>query len=165
MLVRGMGRLGKLNNFKGEKMGMFNWWIQKKELEIEVKRLGSIIEIEKKKLQADYDILATRKSLELTEHEKRYRMEMEDKLNKQATLYNEALSKINVENIKNIAQIETDLAKSYYEKMIEALRDINLEGNVQTKFMQELSLKMFDKALEKPMPSHFIEERIVRKDD
>jgi hypothetical protein len=45
--------------------------------------------------------------------------------------------------------------------MTEALREVNLEGNVQAKFTQELSMKMLDKALEKPMPAHFIEERLV----
>ncbi len=156
---------------KEHKMGMLNWWTQKKELEIEVKRLTSIIDIERKKLQAEYDILATRKSMELAEHEKLYRMEMknelekqkmqmEDKLSKQATLYNESLQKLAAVHAQQQSAIETKLAKEYYEKMTEALREVNLEGSFQAKSLQELSMTMFAKVLEKPMPSHIIQERI-----
>lgn len=151
-------------DFKGnKKMGLFNFFVVKKELEIEVKRLTSIIDIERKTLQAEFDILATRKSLELTEHEKRYRMEFEDKLNKQATLYNESLQKLSLKHAQEISALESRLVKEYYEKMTLALREVNLEGNFQAKSLQELSMTMFSKALEKPMPAHLIQESIITR--
>lgn len=140
-------------------MGIFKAFVIKKELELETEKLKSILDIERKKLQAEFDILATKKSMELTEHVKLARMEMEDKLNKQSTLYNEALQKMALIHEKEKSALETKLAKEYYEQMTEALREVNLEGNFQAKSLQEISMKMFEKALEKPMPSHFIEER------
>lgn len=142
-------------------MGIFNYFVVKKELELEIRQLKSIIDIERNKLQAEYDILSTRKTLELTETMKLAKMEMEDKLNKQATLYNESIQKLGLQHAKEQAALEAKLSKEYYYQMTDALRELNTEGNVQTKFMQEISLKMFDKALEKPVPSHFIQERIV----
>lgn len=99
--------------------------------------------------------------MELTEAIKLATMQMEDKLNKQATLYNETLQKIQIKHSQEISTLQSNLAKEYYDKLGETLRDMNLEGNAQTKYVQELSMKMFDKALEKPVPSHFIEERII----
>lgn len=142
-------------------MGLLNYFVVKKELEIEIHRLKSVLDIERKKLQAEYDILSTRKTMELTESLKLGKMEMEDKLNKQATLYNESLQKLGLQHAKDMAGLEAKLSKEYYSQMTQALRDLNCEGNVQTKFMQEISMKMFDKALEKPVPSHFINERII----
>lgn len=151
-----------LTESKEKKMGLFNFFVVKKELELEIKNLKSIIEIERKKLQAEYDILATQKTAELVANEKLLKIELEGKLNKQATLYNESLNKLALVHATEVAKLETKLAKEYYGQMTVALRDINLEGSAQTKYIQELSMKMFDKALEKPMPAHMIEERIVR---
>ncbi len=145
-------------------MGIFKYFVVKKELEIEIQRLKSIVHIERMKLQAEFDILSTKKTLELTESIKMSKIEMEDKLNKQATLYNESLQKLGLVHAKELANIQSNLAKEYYDKMRDTLETLNLEGNVQTKFMHELSMKMFDKALEKPVPSHFIAERIIRHD-
>lgn len=143
-------------------MSLFKYFTIKKELELEIKHLNSIIEIERRKLQGEYDILATKKTLELNESLKIMQVELQEKLNKQATLYNESLQKMEVIHTKELSKLESRLAREYYEKMTEVVRELNLEGNVQTKFVQELSLKMFDKALEKPMPpSHFIQERIL----
>jgi hypothetical protein len=146
-------------------MGIFNFFVVKKELELEIKRLSSIIDIERKKLKAEYDILAEQKTQELVGHVKLQKMELDDKLNKQATLYNASLNKLSLAHAQEIAAMETKLAKEYYEKMTDALREVNLEGNVQAKFTQELSMKMLEKALEKPMPSHMISERIVSVKD
>lgn len=140
---------------RSKKMGIFNFFIAKKELELEVRRLTSIIEIERKRLQAEFDILAEKKTQELVSHTKLQQLEM------QANLYNESLQKLQTIHAQDISKPETRLAKEYYDKMTEALREVNLEGNVQAKFTQELSMRMLDKALEKPMPAHFIEERIV----
>lgn len=142
-------------------MGILKYFVVKKELEIEIQRLKSVLDIERKKLEAEFDILATKKTMALTEAMKMAKIEMEDKLNKQATFYNESLQKLQLIHAKEISALESKLVKEYYEKMTEVLRELNLEGNVQTKFVQELSLKMFDKALEKPVPSHFINERII----
>lgn len=148
-------------NVRMKKMGLFNFFVVKKELELEIRRLQSILEIERKKLQAEYDILAEKKTMELVEHVKLQKMEMEDKLKKQANLYQESMNHLNLVHAQEISKLETRLAKEYYEQMTAALREVNLEGNVQAKFTQELSLKMLDKALEKPMPAHMITERLV----
>lgn len=147
------------------KMSIFNFFVVKKELEYEVKRLKSILDIDRKNLQAEFDILAQRKTAELIEHLKLQKIEMEDKLNKQATLYNDSLNKLASVHAAEKSELEARLAKEYYAQMTAALREVNLEGNAQSKYIQELSMKMFDKALEKPMPAHMIEERIVRREE
>lgn len=127
--------------------------VKKKELELEVERLKLTLDLEKTKLKSEYDILAIKKTMELTEKMKLAEMEMNDKLNKQATLYNESLQKMNMIHSKDKSELETRLATEYYGKLSEALAKMNLEGSSQSKFVQELSLKMFDKALEKPNAS------------
>lgn len=158
-----MSRIDMTKSIEKEKrMGMFGFFLAKKELELEIRKLTSILDIEKKKLQAEYDILATQKSYELKEQIKLNSIECENKLNRQATLYNDSLQKLTTQHAETTSKLETKLAKEYYEKMTEALRELNLEGSAQTKYVQELSMKMFDKALEKPI-GHMIEKRIIKE--
>lgn len=132
---------------------MFGIWVKKKELELEVKQLSALLDIAKSKQEAELSIAKSRVELEA-----------EKKLQGQYLLYKEGLQKVEADKAKEVSELKSSLAKEYYDKMQDALRELNLEGGAQSKFVQELSLKMFDKALEKPMPSHFISERLVTND-
>ena len=39
----------------------------------------------------------------------------------------------------------TDLSEQYYQKLTEAFQEIQLNGDKNSKFVQELALKVFDK--------------------
>jgi len=55
------------------------------------------------------------------------------------------LTTMKVKNAEDISEIKSELAKEYYDKMQDALSKMTLEGSSQSKFVQDLALKMFDK--------------------
>lgn len=138
---------------------MFNLWVKKKELELEVKRLTDLLSLERTKLAGEFDILKKANDFELVKIRKALEMDYNDKLQKQSALYEKALRSIEAASLKEVSDLKSSLAKEYYDKMGEALTQLNIDGSMQSKFVQELSLKMFEKALEKPMPAHIINER------
>ncbi len=135
---------------------LFKRVLKIKELELE---LGLI----KKDHASDFAHLEQRKSAELKEAMALLKVEFEKKLNDQYLLYKDGLIKLQMDNQKiatennvNVANVKAQLAQDYYSKMQDALKELSLEGSAQSKFVEELSLKMFDKALEKPMAAHLI---------
>lgn len=148
-------------NFKKKDEGekMLGIWKQKKELEYEVLRLQTLLDVQKQKLSHEYEILKRDNTFQFEKNQKLIEMDYNKKLTEQAALYEKSLRQLEANSTKEQADLKAKLAKEYYDKMSDAMTKLNLDGSSQSKFVQELSLKMFDKALEKPMPSHIIEER------
>lgn len=140
---------------------IFKMLLKKKELELEVKKLTDLLDIERKRLANEFDIMRKTNDFEVSKIRKTQEMDYNDKLQKQSALYEQSLRKLEAVSLKEVSELKSSLAKEYYDKMTEAMTKLNLDGSQQSKFVQELSLKMFDKALEKPMPHHIIEERTL----
>lgn len=98
--------------------------MEKKELEERLKK-----EFE---LKAQEAVVLTR--LESQQQVKQTELDKDRALNAQQAKFNEDLSKV-----------KTEMAESYYKKLTEAFQEIQLNGDKNTKFVQELALKVFDK--------------------
>lgn len=129
------------------------------------------LELEAKKKSLELDIAALAQQLELTK--KKYDMDLLEAKTLISLESEQRIAKINLESQKRVQQLEMEnsvklselksgLAKEYYDKMQIAMKDLTLQGSDQSRFVQELSLKMMDKALEKPMPAHYIKEKRVK---
>ena len=65
---------------------------------------------------------------------------------KQAELDKErAITKLTSENAKAISELEANLAEEYYQKLTAAFTDIQMNGDKNSKFVQELTLQMLNK--------------------
>lgn len=133
---------------------------------LKIKELELYISNLKREQAHELSFVEKQKDMEIKQAKELAKIEYEKKLNDQFLLYKDSLVKLQQENQNlaannnsNIANLKAQLAKEYYDKMQTAIMELNLEGSAQSKFVQELSLKMFDRALEKPMPSHVISEK------
>lgn len=146
----------------------FNLLVKKKELELEVKKLTDMLDIERKKLASEFEILRREKEFEIVKLQKSLELDYNDKLNKQAVVYEKSIRNLEAVANNEKSELKSSLAKDYYDKLSKAMTQLNIEGSQQSKFVQDLSLKMFEKGLEKPMPAHIIHENHLltsRKDD
>lgn len=98
--------------------------MEKKELEDRLKK-----EFE---LKTQESIILTR--LEAQQQVKQTELDKDRALNMQQSKFNEELSKIKIE-----------MSDSYYKKLTESFQEIQLNGDKNTKFVQELALKVFDR--------------------
>jgi hypothetical protein len=57
-----------------------------------------------------------------------------------------AVQELKVKHAEEISKLRSDLATEFYQKMQAELSKLNSEGNANSRFIQELSLKMLDKA-------------------
>jgi hypothetical protein len=141
---------------------------KKKQLEYEVKQIESEIKLKNLDNELKLKELSHQHSLEIKE--KNMQMDRigsiaqidlirsEEQLKASSCLQlKEEIFKIKMDAEKRIAQIELDqkvseskmrseMETEYYNKLKNALEELHTKGNVTTKFMQEIALKMFDRA-------------------
>lgn len=129
---------------------------EKKVWEIEKKELTDRAAREKKefqeRLQAESD-LKTQEAVTLTKLEaqqqvKQGELDKSREVNDLRTAHAEALSKV-----------KSELAEDYYSKLTAAFQDIQMNGDKNSKFVQELALKVFDRV---PANSTDISVRVPR---
>jgi methyl coenzyme M reductase subunit D len=56
------------------------------------------------------------------------------------------IQELKMKHTEEISKLRSDLASEFYQKMQTELSKLNSEGNVNTRFVQEMSLKLLDKA-------------------
>lgn len=54
------------------------------------------------------------------------------------------ISELRTKHAEDLAKVKSDTAEEYYKKMTSAFTEIQLNGSKDSKFVQELALKMFD---------------------
>ena len=129
----------------------------KKDLE----RQRSLFEEDKKRLVdrlkeehgSETDKLKRESELKLMELQTLSKLDSDQRI-AQAEL--DAKSRVQAAETKHAAEmsvLKSTLAKEYYDSLQVALKDMTINGTEQTKFVQELAIKMLDKSLEKPMPA------------
>lgn len=57
-----------------------------------------------------------------------------------------AIQELKIQHVEEISKLKSDLAAEFYQKMQTELSKLNSEGNASTRFVQEMSLKLLDKA-------------------
>lgn len=140
----------------------------KKDLE----RAKQLFEEDKKRLvsqqqdlhTAEIEKLRKEAEINLMELQSLSKLHSEQKVAEATLAKDKAVQALETKYAKDLAALEGKLAKEYYEKMQAALTELHTHGSTQSKFVQELALKMFDKGMEKPMPSHFITESRGERD-
>lgn len=141
----------------------FNLRRRKLELEFELEKMQEKLDHEKRKWGSEFEALKSKHDLERLEKETLLKLKNEQDMAQvkldaeRATIkleagYDKQLRALETKHSGDLSKLKSDTAKEYYEKMQDALKDMTLNGSEQTKFTQELALKMFDKALEKPVP-------------
>jgi len=146
-------------------MWLFNKQLKKYKEQI-VAHAGQLEELKAEKRNVETTLLAERKKLEIEFAEKESRLNLKIEEIKQ-------LHKLDIE--QQVATIKNDytlklvnekekLNTAFYEKMSTELAKIHSDGNVQTKFIQELSLKMLDKAPMLPAPETRVNIKHTVKD-
>jgi len=120
-------------------------------------------EIEKLKKESGIQLVELKSLAKLDSEQRISQAELDAKKRVQEleAKHTEGLSKARTEHAQELSKVRSDLSVEYYDKMQKALLDMNTEGSSQMKFINELTMKMFDKGLEKatPMaPLHMITE-------
>lgn len=111
------------------------WEIEKQELLDRSKREQREFE---DRLKKDYDI-KIQETVTLTKLESQ-------QLVKQAELdKNREVNELRTKSSEEISKVRTELAEEYYNKLTTAFQEIQLKGDVNSRFVQDLALKMFDK--------------------
>ncbi len=137
--------------------------LQKKRVELDLQQLQAKLDIEISKQKNAFEIQKQKIEIEKTETISLLKLDNQQQVAKIKLEAEKALAAEQMKNVKALEELKSTLAKEYYDKSAETMKDITLKGTEQGKFVQELSLKMMDKALEKPMPAHMISEKIVSK--
>jgi len=89
-----------------------------------------------------------KRNLEITHNEAvtLVKLDSQQKI-KQAELDKErSVNELKAENAKAIAEIQAKESEKYHDKLNNALQEIMLNGDKNTKFVQEMALKLIDKA-------------------
>ena len=125
--------------------------------DLELKRLKHEFEQEKK------DWLKEKTDL-LTKHEREmagYKKEVDAKNLEEVTLeklkiqqeaaqeklnLKKEINDLKIEHSNNLAEVKAKAAEEYYDKMRISLDKMNTDGNMQTKFLKELTMQMLDKS-------------------
>lgn len=111
------------------------WEIEKKELQDRAARDKKEFE---DRLKADSDLkmqeAITLMKLESQQKVKQTELDKDRSLNQLETVHSTELSKV-----------KSDLAEEYYRKLTSAFQDIQMNGDKNSKFVQELALKVFDR--------------------
>lgn len=115
----------------------------------------------KKAWEEDKTLMLKRFGEERTDFETRLKSEYDLKLQEAVTLAkldaeqrvrqveldkSRATSELESKYAKEKSELEQKLSQDYYSKLTAAMADFNANGNVTTKFMQEIAMKVFEKA-------------------
>ncbi len=102
--------------------------------------------------QAERERLEFQKSLE-SEHKLKLqeattltKLDSEQKVKQLEITHLRELETLKTKHSSEMSDLKQALAKEYYDRLSVALNDLHTKGNTSTQFIQELALKMFDKA-------------------
>lgn len=112
------------------------WETEKKELEERAKREKTEFET---RIKADNEL----KMQEVTTLTK---LDSQQKIMQLAVDKDRAFNALKTAHSEELSKVRTDLAEQYYEKLTVAFQDIQMNGDKNSKFVQELALKIFDQA-------------------
>jgi len=108
----------------------------------------------------DKEELIARNTRDREEFEKRLKQEFEINKQEAVTLINldsqqkvkqaeldrdREINKIKTSHAEELSKVKSDTAETYYKKLTEAFQDMQINGDKNTKFVQEMALKIFDK--------------------
>lgn len=121
---------------------------QKHQLELEVKQAAFDRAMknwteDKERLESK---LKQENEIKLTEAVTLTKLESQQRTAQLELDYNRKIEDLKTKNAVALAEYKTKLAEEYHEKLSVALNKLHTEGNVTTKFTQELALKMLEKA-------------------
>lgn len=91
-----------------------------------------------KKSKAEFD-------LKLLEAVTLAKLDSEQKIKQLDLDLTRQLTEEKVKHIEELSSVKNDLNTKYYDKMTEAFADMQLNGDKNTKFVQEMALKIFDR--------------------
>ena len=91
-----------------------------------------------KKVQSNFD-------LKLLEAITLAKLDSEQKLKQSNLDSHREITELKIKNIEEISKAKTDANVEYYDKMTEAFTDMQLNGDKNTKFVQEMALAIFNK--------------------
>lgn len=112
------------------------WETEKKELEERAKREKTEFET---RIKADNEL----KMQEVTTLTK---LDSQQKIMQLAVDKDRDFNALKTAHSEELSKVRTDLAEQYYEKLTVAFQDIQMNGDKNSKFVQELALKIFDQA-------------------
>jgi len=130
---------------------------EKSKLEIDLKNLRQNLDHEQRRQEMAIDEERSKHRVEMQSKEKEYeikqqeiitllKLESEQKLKQAEINFERTKTDLLSSHKMEIAKLESKLAAEYYEKLSNALEEMNSKGNVTTKFMQELTMQMFAQA-------------------
>lgn len=120
----------------------------------------AVFEREKKVWVVEKEELLARGLREKTEFEDRLKKEYDLKIQEAVTLNklesqqqikqaeldkSREVNAIRTQSCEDVSNVRTQLAEEYYTRLTSAFQEIQLKGDANSKFVQELALKMFDK--------------------
>lgn len=115
---------------------------EKKVWEVEKKEMVDRFDREKKEFQNKVEqefSLKTQEAVTLT------KLESQQKI-KQAEIDKErAINTLSTKHAEELSKIRSTTAEEHYKKLTEAFQEIQLNGDKNSKFVQELALKVFEK--------------------
>lgn len=112
------------------------WEVEKKELEARAKREKEEFET---RLKADTD-LKMQEAVTLT------KLDAQQKVIQTQVDKDRVINDLKTSHSEQMAKVKTGLAEEYYEKLTVAFQEIQMNGDKNSKFVQELALKIFDQA-------------------
>lgn len=108
------------------------------------------MELAKKAQQQDYDLKIDRmkqeSELKLNEERVKMNLKLEQEIAQAKLLCDTTVQEEKIKHLKEASAITTKVQEEYYERMKNALEELNSKGNYATKFLQEMSLKLLDRA-------------------
>lgn len=132
----------------------------KAEHQLEMNRLNSEFKQEKKNWDEDksrlVDQLQKEHDLKLKEILTLTKLDSEQKIKQMQLDATRSVDELRNQNIKEMSNLKESLLTDHYNKLSEAMGKLHQEGNHQTKFTQELALKMLE-----GMPKNSIETKVL----
>jgi chromosome segregation ATPase len=88
--------------------------------------------------------------LETKQYQAKIKIEGEKRILQMMTDHQIELADLRSAHASEVAKIRSELAEKHHDKLGEVLTETTVHGTQQAKFAQDLSIKMMEKALEKP---------------
>jgi hypothetical protein len=143
----------------------------KQQVELEKEKQEHTFRLKEQKFEADKinwqadmkaleNRLRTESETKLTEAISLGKLDKEQELAKQRYEYDKKIQDIQSKHVQDFSQLESKLAKEYYDKLYEAMERFNREGTVTTNFMSDLVKNVFDK-----IPPARMEAKFISKDE
>jgi hypothetical protein len=148
----------ELRNLKSKQQMSLEEETHKHKLRLQEEK--AIFDREKKVWEVERKELIDRSKREIAEFEERLKKDTEIKLQEAVTLTklesqqqikqaeldrDREINTLKVKTVEEISKVRTELAEEYYNKLTAAFQEIQLKGDANSKFVQDLALKMFDK--------------------